>query len=376
MNKIKMLLAAVLVAGVALPVSAQKSSNDGYPYTYVGIQGGGQVTFTNYDASKLITPIGAVSVGHFFSPVVGTRLHFSGINEKGGFKSLDKTYDYKYFTGDIDVMFNLCNLIKPNRKHDLFNAILLGGVGLGYAWDGDDFNKLQSAGVINEPYGWSDDRLTHNFRVGMMFEFNVARHVGVNLEVAANNLHDRFNMKHNGRGDWQATAMVGLSFKFGMPKRKQAPVQTVTTITDATGNANVAEAVAPAPVVKEEPKPGPKPAPVVKPAPAKTRVEVFFGRGKSSVTASEEAKVAKLAGWLKDHPTATAELTGYADKGTGNANINMRLSKERAAAVKKLLVEKYGISASRISDGAKGDTVQPFSNNDSNRAVIVLGSEK
>jgi len=376
MNKLKMLLAAVLLTSVAVPALAQEKDEAPYSYTYIGVQGGGQVTFTNYEATKLFTPVGAVSVGHFFSPVVGTRLHVSGLNNKGGIKALDATYDYKFVTTDLDVMFNLTNLLAPNRKNHMFNALLVGGLGLSYAWDGDDFKALQGKGGVVEPYAWEKDRLVHNFRMGMQFEVNVAKHWGVNLEVVANNLHDRFNMKHNGRGDWQATAMVGVTYKFGLRKHPKSRVQTATVIDDAAGTAHVQEVEAPKPVVKEEPKPQPKPKPVVKPAPAKTRVEVFFPLGAAKVPAAEMAKVAELAEWLKAHPAATVTLTGYADKGTGTAAINMRLSKQRAQTVTKLLTEKYGIESTRISTNAVGDTVQPFEVNDSNRVVIVLGSEK
>lgn len=49
----------------------------------------------------------------YVHPVVGARLHVSGINEKGGLKSLGKTYDYKFVTSNIDLMFNLCNAFAP-----------------------------------------------------------------------------------------------------------------------------------------------------------------------------------------------------------------------------------------------------------------------
>ncbi len=42
----------------------------------------------------------------------------------------------------------------------------------------------------------------------------------------------------------------------------------------------------------------------------------------------------------------------------------------------KILVEKYGIDASRLTSGFKGDTVQPFDDNDSNRVVIGVAKEQ
>ena len=69
-------------------------------------------------------------------------------------------------------------------------------------------------------------------------------------------------------------------------------------------------------------------------------------------------------------------ITGYADKGTGNARINKKYSQERANKFKDELVKNYGINASRIITDAKGDTVQPFADNDKNRCVIIIGPVK
>ena len=374
MLNLKTMLAAFLLAGTATQTAlAQTESTKkkaDYPYVFVGVQGGGQVTFTNYKASKLITPIGAVSVGGMFTPVVGARLHVSGINEKGGLKSQNKTYDYKFVTSNVDLMFNLCNASAPN-KHHAVNAYLIGGVGLGYAWDNDDMNGLApSAAEKNLNLRWDDDRLVHNFRVGMQLDYEVTPLVGINLEVTANNLHDRFNSKLNGHGDWQVQALLGVNFKFGRSKAASTPV--------------VLPAPEPARPVVDEPKP--EPAPEVKPEPkpetpapkqlAETKAEIFFTIGSSAVRTSEEAKVKEFAQWMKDHPTAKAEIMGYADAGTGNAEINRNISEKRAARVAKLLTEKYGIPASRLTSGYKGDTVQPYSDNDSNRVVIGVAKEQ
>ena len=173
-----LLASALLVATTAHTAFAQNccSQKKDYPYAFVGVQGGAQTTFTNYKASKLITPIGAVSVGGMFTPVIGARLHVSGINEKGGLKSLDKTYDYKFVTSDIDLMLNLCNTFAP-KKHHVLNAYLIGGFGLGYAWDNDDLHALSNAATENLTLAWKDNRLVHNFRVGMQLEAELCRAV-------------------------------------------------------------------------------------------------------------------------------------------------------------------------------------------------------
>ncbi len=371
MINFKTLMASVLLAGMATQATFAQESGEkkaDYPYVFVGVQGGGQVTFTNYDAKKLITPIGAVSVGGMFTPVVGARLHVSGINEKGGLKSLGKTYDYKFVTSNIDLMFNLCNAFAP-KKHHVLNAYLLGGVGLGHAWDNDDLNGMANTAAENNlNLRWDDDRLVHNFRVGMQLDAEVSRVVGINLEVTANNLHDRFNSKLNGKGDWQLQALLGVNFKIGRGRAEKPSEPALLP-------------PAPAPAPKPEPKPEPKSEPKPEPKPvvrqlAETKTEVFFTIGSSAVRDTEEGKLRDFAQWMKNHPTAKAEVMGYADAGTGNAEINRNISEKRAARVVKILVEKYGIDASRLTSGFKGDTVQPFKDNDLNRVVIGVAKEQ
>ena len=103
---------------------------------------------------------------------------------------------------------------------------------------------------------------------------------------------------------------------------------------------------------------------------------VFFVIGKSDIREGEASKVSDIAEFLKSHPTATAEIQGYADKGTGYAKINAYHARKRAQAVADELTGQYGISADRLSVTSYGDTVQPFAENDKNRVVIVVAKEK
>jgi len=370
----KLLVALFVAAFTTLPASAQYSEKDyePYPYTFIGVQGGGQVTFSDCAFDKLITPIGAVSVGHFFTPSVGARLNVQGWNNKAGYSinGNDETYKFKYVTSNLDLMLNLTNIFSPHKYHT-FNVILLGGVGLSYVWDNDEQKTLLAANNMTEPMAWEDNRLVHNFRVGLQFEVNVAKHLGVNLELQANNLHDRFNSKLQGKCDWQAAALVGLTYKFGFKKaKKETPAEPVQKVQE------IKEEPKPEPVVETPPAPKePEPEPVVVKEKEKTHVEVFFHINSTNPTEEEAAKVANLANWLKQHPDASVTLTGYADAGTGTASINRKLSEGRVNTIAKMLTEKHGISASRISTSYKGDTVQPFKSNDLNRAVVGDATE-
>ena len=98
---------------------------------------------------------------------------------------------------------------------------------------------------------------------------------------------------------------------------------------------------------------------------------VQFEINKSIIRSSEEPKIMRVAQYLHSHPKAHVELTGFADKLTGNATINQRLSVERAQAVAQFLSDR-GISSSRISRYAKGDRIQPFQVNEDNRVTICI----
>ena len=377
MNNLKLfaLLLSLAMVTTAAAQERKDAQTRSYPYFFAGIQGGAQTTFTNYDATKLITPIGGVNVGAMLAPAVGARLHVSGINNKGGFRYSGQKYDYNYAVTDLDLMLNLCRVFAPG-KETLMDLYLIGGAGFGVTWNNDDFRHLAAAALAdgNQHLGWDDRRFVHNFRVGLQLEANVSKLIGINLEVTANNLQDRFNAKLNGHGDWQLQALLGVNFRFG-GKKKGAPVYVPQPAPVQPAPVQPAPVAQPAAQVQPKPEVKPQPKPVEQ-KPESEGLTVRFALAKAEVTEDEAAKIAAFAQWLKNHPKAKAEITGYADAGTGNTGINSNLSRQRVQAVAKILTQKHGISASRIKTAYKGDTVQPFAANDDNRVVIGTAVEK
>ena len=78
--------------------------------------------------------------------------------------------------------------------------------------------------------------------------------------------------------------------------------------------------------------------------------------------------------FMKKYPNAKVVVSGYADKGTGNAKINARLAAQRADVVVNCLKENFGIAEDRITYDSYGDTVQPFAENDLNRVSICIAN--
>ena len=357
MRKIRCMLAVMAMAiGTGVAYAGEGNSEKDYrpyPHMFFGLNGGAQVSFTHYDFSKLITPSYGVSFGAYFNPVVGARLHVSGYENKGGIKSLNETYDFNTVTGSADLLLNVTNMFRSDKDH-VFNLILLGGVGLAGAWDNDDFHALAAKAAENYPMAWQDRRLSHNVRLGMQLDFNIAKHFGLNLELAANNRADRINSKTTDRNDWAATASLGLIFKFGQKKTEKIAEEPVpvaeewATRTDTVWYDDITYRDVPEKVTYED--------------------NIYY---KIRLSEPDPAsKIQKIADFVKAHKNCSVQVTAYADKATGTPELNMQYSKERAEKVVAALV-KAGVSRSVITSEYKGDTVQPFAENDKNRVAIV-----
>lgn len=80
---------------------------------------------------------------------------------------------------------------------------------------------------------------------------------------------------------------------------------------------------------------------------------IYFDFDKSNIRASEQPKITKVIGWMKDSK-ANAIVIGYTDP-IGTDAYNMKLSKTRAESVKAALV-KGGVPADKIKLEWKGET--------------------
>ena len=371
--KFRTFLVAALAA-VALGANAQSSAKyDFSPYWTIGLQGGAATTHGEHlKWSKTISPAAAFSVGYRFSRPVGVRLHASGWEAKNGWDyEHDRINYYKWNYGQLglDAMLDLNTIFSHYNPNRFFTVYGILGVGYirGFKNDEAHTNKYTYVHPNEMTLIWENNKLNAvSGRVGLQFDFRLAKRVSFNLEGLATTTTDKFNSKDGNNPDFLYNAYAGLKFRLG----RIADGEFVS----------VAAAPAPvvAPVVEEvkeeevmvEPAPAPAPAPAPVQVQSLTR-NVFFLINSAKVRPSEIVKVNEVVNYLKQNPSAKVSITGYADRGTGNAVINSRLSKQRANAVFAELV-KRNIAANRIIKDAKGDTVQPFAVNDQNRVVICI----
>ena len=368
-------LFTVALASLSTAAMAQATytDKDGNEYTFkkhafLDLQGGAQYTLGEAKFGDLISPNVQLGIGYQFSPVFGMRLQANGWQSKGGWNGYKATkdgtpytadYKFKYVAPGLDFMFNLSNLFcgwNPNR---VFNVAAFVGGGANFAWGNDEVNEI-AANIKDQhnyllEYLWDGTKVRPFGRAGIDLEFKVSKSVSIMLEGNANITSDKYNSKKAGNADWYFNALAGLRINLGKSHTKTEPVKE-----------------APVPVqeyVKPEPKPQPK---VEEKKVEEIRRDVFFVINSNKIASNEESKIKEVVDFLNANPDAKVVVTGYADAGTGNDRINDAISAKRAAAVVKVLKEKYGIEESRITEDSKGARVQPFSENDKNRVTIMV----
>ena len=120
-----------------------------------------------------------------------------------------------------------------------------------------------------------------------------------------------------------------------------------------------------------------KPAPVYEKLATVTNLQptVLFRQGKSVVDPAQYAPIELIAQYMKNHPEAQVEIKGYASP-EGSAELNQKLSENRAEAVKKILVNKYKISADRLTTKGCGATDKLFEQVEFNRVATFNDNTK
>jgi OmpA-OmpF porin, OOP family len=74
---------------------------------------------------------------------------------------------------------------------------------------------------------------------------------------------------------------------------------------------------------------------------------IYFDTGKADIKPESDAAIAEIAKLLKNNNTLKIYVVGHTDN-AGSFDNNMKLSNNRALAVKKVLVSNHGIAASRL----------------------------
>lgn len=386
--KYNRLMATALLALACTAVSAQDYEYEFYPHWNIQLQGGAQYTLGEKDFGELISPNAQLGVGYQFTPVLGARLSVNAWQSKAGSlinKSslinnqsdnivMDYNWSWKYVAPSLDATVNLSNWFmgfNPERKWN-FGAFV--GLGANIAFGNDEAKEASDAMIASYTgissndqflrYLWEDSRVGINARFGANVDYSINEKLAIGLELQANTTSDKYNSKKAGNPDWYFNALLGLKINLGKTSSK-TPVQQAAT--DRPVQTDCGETIVEKIVEKEVP------VQVIVPAPL--RLDVYFNISATQYNMVEAQKVNQIAEYLKKYPSTKVTISGYADKGTGNASINQKLSDQRAEKVAKVLMDDYGIESSRISYKGYGDTEQPYgTGNDAalNRVAICI----
>jgi len=392
----KLLLSIAVLAVSAMPALAQEKAfapNKFGDNWFIQLQGGASYTISeNYkDASfgDLITPYAAVSLGKYFAPAIGARLQVGGWSSKNyydltgqdmlltpsGFDGITGTYKVKYIQTNVDGLLNLTNLFLPYKEDRVFNFSFIAG--LGYVH-----------GFKDSKYGLGTKNMIVP-RAGFQADFRVSDMASINLEVAGNLLRDDFNGRSTGTNyDGTVNALLGVTFNLSKGGFKTVDVIDPAQMQALNDQINAQRASLDSKDseigrLRRDLANKPEPQVIVKETKeVKEETEVLmnavvvFRLGSAQLEKNQDINIYNAARYLKDNPSVNVIVTGYADKSTGTPAVNQRLSEQRSQAVAKVLIEKHGIAASRITTKASGDKEQLFPTDEWNRVVVFTATSK
>ena len=210
---------------------------------------------------------------------------------------------------------------------------VFGRLGMQYAQAKDNFS---STGSIATPTNPSPSKDAFNPKVGLGLQYDFTRSVGMRVEAERFRINDAIG----NTGDINMYS-VGLVYRFD--QHKPAPVEKVMM-------------PEPTVVVVTAPAPPPEIVVVTKVVfSADSGTDALFGFGKTTIKPTGKRALDKFAANLKGAKYDVINITGHADR-IGSKDANMKLSVQRAEAVKDYLVASAGIPANKISAKGVGES--------------------
>ncbi len=341
---------------------------------------GGQVFFGDHDRQASfgdrIAPALDIAVGKWFTPGIGIRFMYSGLQAKGATQRGDQlSHSTGEYLGDdkgwteaqkfdmfnlhADVLFNMSNLLCGYNETRVYNCSPYAGIGWGRVWDSPQAKEFTA-------------------NVGILNTFRLSNAFDLNLDIRAMLTDDAFDGEVGGRAnDAMLTATVGVTYNFGTRDWNKA--KTVIRYDNAAINelrAQMDELAAENARLKKALAEGNKKEAEVIVKKLASSSLIIFQIGKSKLSNEARANLGMLAEVIKTaDPNAVYTITGYADAGTGSKKLNERLSKARAQAVYDCLVKEFGVSESQLRMDYKGGVDNMFYNDPRlSRAVITRSS--
>lgn len=384
--KSRLVFLSLMLAAFATVATAQtksryyaESSKDNY---FVSLSAGVQKCVDPFGSDNNATFVANVSVGKLINPIWGVR----------GMVSFGKAdlYSNRYVDGAsvipgewrnveknfvavrADMMFNISNAIagyNPDRNFEV------------YAFMGPGLNIAKA-----EMAGNADAKALINGSAGLGAAYNINNKWALNLEVRGELADSPFGDLSSTYANGFVGASFGATYFFGgkkfvkvtneallvaangdIKKYKEllaAEQATLAATKEELAKEKAALVAANDELAKEKAK-----------APVEVEVAgpraVFFTIGSAKIDAKGKVNIGLAADIMKANPDVKYVVKGYADKATGSAKTNQKLSDKRAEAVYNALI-KAGVSESQIEWKGLGGQDNMWENSRTLTRVVVI----
>ena len=352
-------------------------TNGAFDNTFISLGAGvNSVLERNYGLGKfgLATD---VTLGKWFSPTIGVRAGWHGINVTSKSGELNKS-PYHYLHGDL--LWNISNAIGGYKETRIWNFIPYVGGGLTLIKHHDlkvyDQEFAGGVGLLNSIR--LGERVNLNLDLGVILSraqaYDMNGFIGRYIGLPSATLGLQFNLGRTGfdRLSSVMPVIVPLPFTEGQYNALKDKVAALERENAQLKNkiADLENQLAPFKNLVDGQtylfKNGRFTAVEAKVASPAT---VYFDLGSAKISDREKAHLEFFANSVVDNATKLL-LTGSADKQTGTASGNQKLSEKRVDAVKALL-EKLGANGNNIETVANGDTKNVFDTPAKNRCVVI-----
>ncbi|MFA7389421.1 MAG: OmpA family protein [Proteiniphilum sp.] len=376
MKKFSLLLFSALVA---FSIGAQEVQNvsEGTVYLknkgsdnwYMGIGGGTNLYLTTGEADAdasigdRLGWNGQLEIGRWNSPNWGARVVIDG----GSIKHVNPAAlaETTWIGGHVDLMYNIINAWGSYNPDRVYSLIPYVGIGYMHGLDEDWSNVYDRA-------------LTYN--AGLINNFQLSKSVALFLEIGMRIADHSFDgapadgITEKIGYDGILTGKAGIKFGLG-GKQDFTPAELMDYNLINDLNSQINRLRAENEELRLRPESCPE-CPEVEPTVINEAVYVpnvvFFRINSAKIDKGQQISVHNTAEYMKANPDAKVNIVAYADAQTGTPEYNFALSEKRARAVADALTNDYAIDSDRISIDWKGDTEQPYAENDWNRVAIFF----
>lgn len=386
----KVILSCVAAFALTLTASAQTvTESKTFDNVYIGINGGVATKLTGHSWLSGLNPNAGVRIGRYFTPVFGLAVESNAYFSNKPWQSTGTAV--RFLNTSLLATVNLSNWFGGYKGEPRpFEVSAVGGLGWGHSFGKNTFDTSLNSHV---------DMLTS--KVGLDFAFNVGKDKAWQIYIEPAVIYSLNGMgwsdvKYDvNRGFAQLNAGVIYKFKnsngthnFTIAQlRDQSEIDALNAkINSLRGDLNgkdsqLADKDAQLAAKDKKISDLQNALDECNKQPKKTATAtnlqptVLFRQGKSVIDASQYAPIELIASYMKNHPDAKVEIKGYASP-EGSAELNQKLSEQRAEAVKNALVKKYKISADRLTTKGCGATDKLFEQVEFNRVATFNDNAK